>query len=190
MLHLLVILSALTNLTGALFYVRSMFKGHAKPNRVTWVLWALIPLIAFSASLLEGATWSTVSIFMSALTPLIVLIASFFIKGSYWKISSLDLACGALSLFAVILWMITQDGFYAVLLAIVADSLAGLPTFIKIWKHPESESDATFWGGLVSSSLGLAVVEQWRFVEYGFPLYLVIICLGSILTLRLRSRKI
>lgn len=189
MLNLLVILSAIANFLGALFYVRSMFRGHARPNRVTWFLWTLIPAIAFSAALSEGATWSTVSIFMSGFTPLLVLCASFFIKGSYWKLSRLDYLCGFLSLLALLLWGITHNAFYAVVLSIAADTLAGLPTFIKIWKHPESESDATFMGGLVSSLCGLLVVQEWHFVEYGFPLYLALICVGSIVTLRLRKRS-
>jgi len=190
MLHFLVALSAFASPIGCILYVRSMLRGKAKPNRVTWFLWALAPLIAFSASVSQGATWSTLSIFMSGFSPLLVFGASFFVKNAYWKVTPLDYFCGFLSLFALALWAATQDAFYAVLFAVLADFLAGVPTFIKAYWHPESEADSSFIGGLISSSFGLLAVQEWHFVEYGFPLYLAVACLAFIVLIRFRGHKL
>lgn len=189
LLHLFVVLSAVANFSGSLLYVRAMTQGRAQPNRVTWFLWALIPLIAFFASVWEGSTWSSVSIFMSGLIPLVVFLASFFIRGAYWKITLFDLGCGVLSLAAVVLWALTQDGFFAVALAILADALAGFPTLVKCWRFPETEVNTTYIGGFVSAGFGLLSVQEWRFVEYGFPLYLATICLVFIAVIGLRGHK-
>lgn len=43
----LLILSAAVTLYFALGYVRATLKGWVIPNKVTWFLWALAPMIAF-----------------------------------------------------------------------------------------------------------------------------------------------
>ena len=46
----LLILSAAVTLYFALGYVRATLKGWVIPNKVTWFLWALAPMIAFFAT--------------------------------------------------------------------------------------------------------------------------------------------
>lgn len=42
------------NIIGAFSYFLDTIKGKVKPNKVTWLLWALIPLIAFAAEVKQG----------------------------------------------------------------------------------------------------------------------------------------
>ena len=46
-----VIIGAFLSMIGQLTYAIDTVKGKIKPNRVTWFLWALIPLIAFVAEI-------------------------------------------------------------------------------------------------------------------------------------------
>lgn len=180
MLHFLIVLGGVMNLMGAVYYMLSMSRGEAKPNRVTWFLWALAPLIGFSAALWEGARWSAIPILTAGLGPLFIFGYSFFVKSAFWKLKHLDYMCGTLSLLALILWFFTKNGSYAIFLMIITDALAAVPTYIKAWKYPETESDATFYGALLSSSAALLSVRDWRFAEFGFPLYLVLMCVTYI----------
>ena len=45
----LAIAGAVINFVACLSYIRAILKGEATPNRVTWFLWALVPLIAGAA---------------------------------------------------------------------------------------------------------------------------------------------
>jgi len=92
-----VLVAAALNLAGSSTYAWNTIKGKTKPNRVTWFLWALAPLIAFAAQLGEGVTWASIMTFMVGFGPLTIFIASFFDKKAYWKISKLDIVCGLLS---------------------------------------------------------------------------------------------
>lgn len=190
MLHFLIILGSALNLMGTIYYMVSMSRGGAKPNRVTWFLWALAPLIGFSAALWEGARWSAIPILSAGLGPLFIFSYSFFVKSAYWKLTQLDYVCGALSLLALIVWFFTKNGSYAIFLMIITDGLAAVPTYIKAWKHPKTESDATFYGALLGSVAALLLVEDWRFAEYGFPLYLVLMCVTYIVIFRYRSYRV
>ena len=51
----LVFVGAIFSLTGTGFYIRAMFKGKARPNKVSWLMWAIAPLIAAFAALSDGA---------------------------------------------------------------------------------------------------------------------------------------
>lgn len=49
-----VILGALLSSAGALGYARQTLLGAVAPNRVTWLLWTIAPLIACAAELTDG----------------------------------------------------------------------------------------------------------------------------------------
>ena len=48
------ILGALIVLTGNAAYARDTVRGETQPNRVSWMLWALAPMIAFAAQVAQG----------------------------------------------------------------------------------------------------------------------------------------
>lgn len=93
-----VIFGALFNLIGGSSYVIATLEGRARPNRVTWFIWAVAPLIAFIAQLTQGVGLRSLMTFMVGFMPLLVFIASFVNKKSYWKLTNFDLFCGFLSL--------------------------------------------------------------------------------------------
>lgn len=173
----IVIIGALLNLIGISVYVYQTVKGRIQPNRVTWFIWALAPLLAFSAELGKGVGIQSLMTFMVGFGPLLVFIASFVNKKSVWRLTRLDLTCGALSLLGLALWAISGDGNVAILFAIGADALAAVPTIVKAYKKPESESYWVFLLGAISAGLTLLTIDSWTLAHYGFPLYILLVCL-------------
>lgn len=166
----------LINLGGSSRYAYDVLKGRAKPNRVTWFLWALAPLIAFAAEIGEGVGLQSILTFTVGFGPILVLLASFANKKSIWKLTHFDVVCGALSLTGLCLWLITRHGDLAIIFAIVADGLAALPTVVKSWRHPSTESHHVYLAACISSSLTLLTIDNWTFANYGFPIYIFVIC--------------
>lgn len=165
------------NLLGSGTYAWNTLKGRTKPNRVTWFLWALAPLIAFAAQWDNGVRWQSLMTFMVGFGPLLIFIASFLNKKSYWQITRLDYFCGAISVVALVGWIATGEGIVAVVLSIAADAVAGVPTLRKAWKNPETEHPSVFRNGALSALITLLTVKQWIFVQYGFALYIFLICI-------------
>src|SRR5262249_61612036 len=81
------ILGALVGFIGTATYAVATLRGRTKPNRVTWVLWALAPLIAFAAQIGEGVTYQAALTFTAGFGPLLVLLASFADRKAYWRVS-------------------------------------------------------------------------------------------------------
>jgi hypothetical protein len=190
MLEYLVIVAAVVSLLAAFAYIRSMFRGGAKPNRMSWLMWAIAPIIAALAMVSNGATLPAVPVFMSGISPLLIFLASFFIKESYWKLSPLDYACGALSALALVLWWVTKEPFTAIVFAIGSDALAGVPTVKKAWTNPKTESPWPYTMGVFGAFTSLAVVSTWTFSQYAFPIYLLAVNLLVVLVIyRPKSTK-
>lgn len=176
-------MSAGAFLVAAYVYVRSMLKGSVKPNRASWLLWAIASMISFAAAVSNGAGLAAVPVFMSGFCPLLIFAASFVVKGAHWKLVKLDYACGLLSALALVSWVVTSDPDVAILFAILSDTLASVPTLVKGWQHPESESAWTYLVGIFGGLTSFLAITAWTFSQYAFPAYLVIMSVLLVLSI-------
>jgi len=184
-----VLIGALLNLMGSGTYAYNTIKGKTKPNRVTWFLWALAPLIAVAAQFAEGVTWAALMTFMVGFGPLVIFLSSFVNRKAYWKITKLDVVCGSISLLALILWLITGQGVVAIVFSILADLIAGVPTLVKAFNEPETEHHSVFRNGAISAAITLLTINEWTFVNYGFALYILLICVILYILIRFKVGK-
>ena len=168
-------LGALIFFIGSIGYFFETLQGKVKPNRVTWFIWAVAPMITFAAQIKQGVGIQSLLTFMVGFIPLLIFFASFINKKSYWKIQSIDLICGSLSIIGLILWQITKVGNIAIIFSIIADFLAALPTFVKSYKHPETENYFLYLGLTVFAFITLLTIKVWNFETYSFSLYMLIL---------------
>ena len=162
-------------IAGNAFYFRDTLIGETKPNRVTFVLWGAAPLVSYFAQRTSGGGEQILYTLTIALMPFAILGASFANKKAYWAITRFDLVCGSLSVVALILLLLTGSGLLALVLSIAADFTAALPTIIKSYRHPETETAIAYALEIISSSLVLLTISQWTFINYGFAAYILFI---------------
>ncbi len=172
-----VIVGFILNFLGSLSYFLAVLRGQAKPNKVSWFLWGIFPLIAGIAQLDQGVGLQALPTFSATFCSFVVLLAAFFNKKAYWKLGALDWVCGALAGLGYILWQITDWPNLALMFAILADFLAGVPTIVKAYKSPETESSWTFLLGFINYVLGLLTLQALDFAHLSFPLYAGMMCL-------------
>jgi hypothetical protein len=170
-----VYLGAALGSIGSLAYVRDTLRGTTQPNRVTWLLWAFAPLLAFAVEFHSGVGLRTLTTFIIGFMPLLVFIASFHNSAAVWKIRRLDYVCGAMSLAGTAAWLATRNGVVGIIAAIAADFLAGIPTMVKSWSNPESESVSSYLGAVLNSGILLLTIHHWTTEVAGFPLFIFII---------------
>jgi hypothetical protein len=152
-------------------------------------MWTLAPMIAFAAEIHQGVGLRSLMTFMVGFNPLLVFVASFVNTKATWKLTKFDFACGVLSLLGLLLWLLSGQGNIAILFSIVADALAALPTIVKSYSHPESESWLVFLGGGLAAGITLLTIKAWTFANYGFPLYILLVCLVLISLIRFKFGK-
>jgi len=160
------------NLSGGLSYLIATLKGEAKPNKVSWFLWGVAPMIAFVAQIKQGVGLPSLMTFAVGFSPIIIFFASFLNKKAAWKITNFDLICGALSLVGLILWAYTRVGNLAILFSILSDGLAGIPTIVKAYKAPETENYQAYFFAWIAAIVTLLTLKEWDFAHYSFAIYI------------------
>ena len=170
-----VIVGTLISTSGAFAYLWDTIRGKIKPNRVSFLIWSIAPMIAFAAQIKQGVGLESLMTFSTGFLPLLTLIASFTNKKAEWKLTKFDLVCGFLSVVGLILWLITKVGNVAIIFSIVADGLAALPTLVKAYKHPETEIAWPWLATCFGVSLTLLTLNEWTFANSGFIVYIFIV---------------
>lgn len=196
------VLAAALPIAGFASYLRDTVRGKAQPNQVSWLLWAVAPLIAGTAELAQGIS-PRVALVTLALGagPLLVVMAALASpaprperraapvstgrnlprghrtdRASRWMRFRLDLACGGISVIALAAWAVSGQGELAIALSIAADLAAAVPTIIKSWISPASETTTTYLASGAAGAITLLAVPHWTFASCGFPLYIMIVC--------------
>ncbi len=172
-----VLLGAIIAAIGCLSYLIDTVKGKVKPNRVSFLVWSLAPLIAFVAEIKQGVGLQSLMTFVVGFLPLTIFIASFFNNKAVWKLTRFDLTCGAFSIIGLVLWYITKSGNIAIIFSILADGLAALPTIVKSFNFPETESGWPYFSATISAAITLLTVKVWDVANVGFPIYVLIVTL-------------
>jgi hypothetical protein len=168
------ILGAVISFFGGIPYLVGTIRGKVRPNKVTWFLWALAPLIAFAAEIKQGIGLQAWMTFAIGFSPLLIFIASFLSKNAYWKLTRFDLACGFFSVAGLILWYFSKNPNVAIFFAILSDALAATPTVIKSFKYPETENALAFLATVIGVVFTLLTIKTWNFAYASFPLYIFV----------------
>ncbi len=185
-----IIIGAVIFLIGSAGYVVDTIKGRVKPNRVTWFIWSLAPLIAFAAQIKQGIGMESLMTLVIGLVPVLVFAASFINKKAYWKIERLDVVCGLLSIVGLIIWQITKIGNVAIIFSLIADFLAFFPTMVKSYFRPETENYLLYLANSVFALLTLLTIKNWSFANYAFPLYIFLATLILSIIIKFKIAKL
>src|SRR6266702_2946430 len=183
-MNIWIVANLIFSLNSPISYTKSMLRHKAKPHRVTrLIVW----LASFAAVLgiLHKANFAAevfASIFFVRATYLLVMSFIYGVGGT----TKLDRVCLAIGILALIAYFVTGNGLIAILLGILADLICFIPTYVKIFYHPNSE-DPTFF--TIEGFAALCGVIAVGSVQLGilFPIYIVL-CNIIILILIYRKR--
>lgn len=64
--------------------------------------------------------------------------------------------------------------------------MAAVPTIKKSYTHPHTEGWINYLTAATAAGITLLTIDKWTFANYGFALYLLLVCL--LLTLLVRFR--
>jgi hypothetical protein len=174
-------------LAGEARYVAAVLRGQARPNPVSWFCWALAPLVAFAAQLNHGVRpteWMTLVI---AIGPVAVVVAAAVKGGVRSRLAGPDLACGAVSLAGLVAWLVTSRPAAALLLSIVADLVAAVPTFRNAYRRPMDECAPTYLMSTVAMAITLLTVHRWAFGQVVLPAYILAVNAALYAVIRVRT---
>ena len=165
--------SLILALISPIFYSKSIFAHKAKPHKVTRLIVWLASLAGILAVLhsnnLSGKIFA--AIFLARASYLLVLAVMYGVGGA----SRLDRLCLVIGILALVIYVVTGSGLLAVSFGVLSDLIGYIPTFVKTWRDPTTESPTFFVFEGLSAFLGALAVGQLR-VDIILPVYFVLCC--------------
>jgi hypothetical protein len=159
---------------GNFFYIRDTLKGQTKPNRVSFFLWGLAPLISFFAQLKASAGIQIIYTLSVSILAFAILLASLYNKNAFWKISKFDILCGGFALLALIILITTNQPILVLVLSVLADFFAALPTLIKSYNYPNTETTSAYAIEIIGSAITLLTIHHFTFTKFFFAGYILL----------------
>jgi hypothetical protein len=184
------IFSSLFILIGGIPYLKDIYQRKAHPHVLSWIGWAFITTLGASSMLAEGSTWVVAILLANAFLCLTIAIYSIFRKVGVWSTSVYDFIFFGIGIIGLVLWQILDIPTIALVCAMVADFSFGLPTIIKTYKNPATETPFVWVTATISGLLSLFAARSFAFHEIAYPLYLFLFDITVLLlVVKIISRK-
>ena len=169
---ILTILATTIGLIAYYPYVRDVLKAVTKPHAFSWLIWALLESIAFFAQLSKGGGIGALVTGASALVVLFIAIQS--LRSKDKDITLFDWLAFAGAIIGLLLWRLTDDALFAVILVSVTDALAFLPTFRKTFYRPNEETLSEYGLSAVKWLIGIFALQTLNLTTWLYPASLVL----------------
>lgn len=180
-------ISAVLSILMVVPYIRDIFLLKTKPERASWLIWTVLGFIAFFSQLAKGATDSLWLTGGQTLAVLIIVLLS--IKYGVGGLTNRDIKALIAAAVGLIIWYITKEATWALLIVVAIDSVGTLLTAIKSYEDPESETFSTWIMSGTSGIFGALAVGAIHPILLVYPLYIVIANYTIVITMLLGKRK-
>lgn len=188
MQELFTIISAILILIAAPPYIIDTIRGNTKPERITWLIFSVLGIIAFVSQLLLGASWSLVFSGLDTLAS--ILVFSMSIKLGTGGHTNLDIIALITATIGVLIAVFTKEPIISLLGVIIADLSGVVLTVKKTYKNPKSETSITWILVGTASLFGVLSVSEISFAILLYPVYLMISNFSIPFTQLLKTLKI
>lgn len=161
-----------------------VFKRALRPHMFTWLIWGVIMVVGFLVQEVDGAgagAWATLFAGMNCLC---IAVLGFFYGEKIYTRSDWIALFAALS--AIPLWVITKNPLFAICLVIVIDACGYYPTYRKSWNKPWDESALSYALNALAFVIGIIAIENYSYLTFSYPAFIVLANLGLVLLLLLR----
>ncbi len=166
-------------------YYRDIFKGKTRPHIYSWSLWGLLTVLLVALQIKGGAgpaVWVT-----AAAGVLCIGVVLLSLKKGKKDITRSDTVVAILSVIAMFFWLIIDQPIVSIILVIIADMLAFIPTVRKSYNQPHSETLSLYVTNAIRFGLALLAVEHYTFLSTSW--IVAWICGNTLLSILLVVRR-
>ena len=158
-------------IVSSVVYMVSIVQGRSRPHRMTRILLTVITALsggALWASNDRAAVWLA---FVSFVQSAVILALSLGRRGIGGR-EPFDFLCLGLCGGGIVLWLLSGESLFGLVMSIVADILACLPSLRKTIRWPHTES-LTFYVLDVIAGAAIALAGAFTLGGLLYPLYIV-----------------
>ena len=144
-------------------YYRDILRGKTHPHVYSWSLWGLLTVLIVALQIKGGAGPATLVTAAAGLLCIGVVVLG--LKNGKRDITTFDTIVAILALIAIGFWLIADQPVVSIILVVIADILAFIPTVRKSWHRPQSETLSLYLTNTVRFSLALLAVKEYTILS-------------------------
>ena len=169
-------------------YAINGYRRKTRPHRITWFTIFIFNAINLANQGASGAK-NSLLFFIGAtfITFIVFLVSVFNGVGGY---SKRDLAVLAGIGAGLVLWWVLDTPVASIITNILVLSIAFIPTFVKAYHDPKSETKITWFIGAISSTLTAISVGKLDYILLALPLYATIQQASLFILLEIREKRL
>lgn len=173
------IISLLLVVAPTITYIFDVINERAKPARSTKIL---MFLLMWATLFVQGNIYvSWVLAFTVGLVISQTLLLIFTLKYGVGGVNKLDIICYIFFAGSLLFYLLTKNPFISLLLLITTDFIAFLPTIVKNWKDPRSDTWLFFIvEGVIAPIFSILASDTNSISEIIFPSYLIVVNLIAV----------
>lgn len=173
--YVLGLIAQLIIVSAIIPYIISIFRGTVKPNRISWFIWSVV---GFAFWLVMPSTADEITKMLTVIfmvNPTIVFMLTLF-KGESKKPDRLEWFSLFIGIMAIFIWYLYKDnaGLTPLIIAIIADLCALLPTLRFVYKAPKEETPLAWILFSVGFLISLFAIETYNLENLALPVYMVL----------------
>lgn len=138
----LAIIAAIFAFVGNISYLKDVAKGVVHPHPYTWFIWSIVSMTTFFGGLAKGAGIGALPTGVAEGFTIVIFLLSLkqLFRGEIRQhIRKIDHYFLAAALVGLVPWALTKDPTISVVIVVIIDVIAFVPTLRKTWFHPETE---------------------------------------------------
>jgi hypothetical protein len=169
---------------GMIYY--GVYKDKIKPHAFSWLIWFILTVIVAAAQIVKGGGIGVIATALSALGCLSLAVAGFFRGKKNIRRSDYFSLCAALA--TIVLWYLTKDPLWSIIVIIIIYTIGFIPTFRKSWAKPYEEWASSYVVFALANALSVPAMVHINLTTVLMPAYRAIICLILALYLLVRRK--
>lgn len=182
------IVAAVLAFVGNISYLRDVFRGRVQPHPYTWFVWSIVSMTTFFGGLVKGAGIGALPTGIAEGFTIVIFLFSlkYLFKGRAGQIRQIDNYFLAACLFGLIPWVLTKDPTISVIIVVLIDLVAFIPTLRKTWAHPETEKPLLFEMNVARHILTLFSLQAYNIATMFHSI--AMICTNTVMTVFIRRK--
>lgn len=184
----IVIIASILAIIGNISYFRDVLRGKIVPHPYTWFIWSIVSMTTFFGGLLKGAGLGILPTGIAEVFTILIFLFStqYLFNGKAGHIRKVDNYFLIFALLGLIPWAITSDPTISVIVMVLIDVIAFIPTLRKTWAHPKTEKPM-----LYSMNVSRHILTLFSLDAYNIATTLhsvVMICINTTMVLFIKRK--
>jgi len=153
-MNIFVLLAAITAFISIIPYSMDAIAGKTRPHRTTWLLLSLLA-IGFVYGQIVSKSYGGGLYLSIAQMIAVMFVFALSIKYGEGGVKTFEIALLIIAAVSLGIGIFQKQGDTILYINIFTGLIAYLPTFVKTWRKPETETLITWWLGVFGAVLGL-----------------------------------